>query len=1047
MLNHSKSIHTDEQLDEALDAFEQHWSATADYLRNFVATQPEISQPHCLVELIRVDIDRRYASYVDVDLQGYLVTFPELNKYPQVVSAIGFEDFRSRRSRNLPLSSSRYRWIPGIGQASWFVALQGSASAVVSSGAHDKKLQFGTAKGCGQANEALEVRADSTGNQEPRVGAHFGEFHLLAVLGQGTFSTVFLATQLGLASRYVALKVVRRLLGEPTHLARLQHTGIVPLFSLHRIGDYSALCMPYFGSATLADWFASNAQPARDGQSLVGTVQSAQQRLTSAQTMADGAPLNTEEVESVRVWNASGAQPLEKLRALDARQSILWLARRLSSALAHAHERGVVHGDLKPANVLIRNDGEPALIDFNLSKSLDGPTEGWAGGTLPYMSPEQMQMLLGQATRIDACTDVYAWGVILFELVEHRLPYPPPLSLAESDVKLALDNRQQPVRFTSPTATAGLKAIIRKCLSFSPSERYVSAVTLLEDVELEFANRRLIYARESLIAGRVPKLMRRYPRLFSAGPVAVFGLLASGLLASLVVIGWNKNQMLDAQARLANFRVESQLLLTEMLDPAPTQWQRLLTESTQLTDRLFNRDAESFVEHNEQQIRNALCWLSPSDRVAAQDDLLEFCLTVSALTCSSAAELTDSQRDRLHQLLWYCSFVPASARVDVLLSGMHELIQHQGRHLPARYESMMRAREQQLDATDSHDLIELLQARTDVRQGQALQAMDRLRSINVNETPGYLYWMILGDAEAQLGQHEAATMSYGLAIGAAPKSVAAFVQRAEALQQLRNFEAAERDYSRAIALAPSMASLYMRRALVREKLSRYDEAIRDMDTALELEPSSNRMLFSRARMHRLANHPDKYQADFRRGVSITPRGVEDWVSRALAQLPRYPDKAKADLNAALQLEADSILVLQNLAHVESEHLHNTQAAMTALDQILELSPENELARAGRSVLLARQNRLDECLHDLEVLSQREQKLVPSILYQMGCAYALISPKRSESTQQAMRFLALAIRGGYGADVIASDPDLDPVREQAEFAALSTVAELTKSTKH
>lgn len=1047
MLNHSRAIQTDEQLDEALDAFEKHWSAAAAYLGDYVAAQHEFSEPNCLVEFIRVDIDRRYASHVEVDLLGYFKTFPELNKHPQVASAIGFEDFRSRRSRSLPLSSSRYSWIAGIAQASWFVELEESAVVAVTSETQDQKLPVGTATGRGLPNETLEVCANSAGNGEPRVGARFGEFQLLAVLGKGSFSTVFLATQLGLASRYVALKVVRRLLDEPTHLARLQHTGIVPLFSLHRIGGYSAICMPYFGSATLADWFSSHDHPARDGQSLVGTVQSAQHRLTSTEKMSDCAPLNVEEVESVRVWNAAGAQPLEKLRALDARQSFLWLARRLSSALAHAHERGVVHGDLKPANVLIRNDGEPALIDFNLSKSLEGQTEGWAGGTLPYMSPEQMQMLLGQATRIDACTDVYAWGVIMFELVEHRLPYPPPLSQAESDVKLALDNRQQPVRFANPIVTAGLKSIIQKCLSFSPSERYLSAVTLLEDVEREFANRPLLHAPESLIVGRVPKLMRRYPRLFSAGPVALFGILASGLLASLVVVSWNKNSMLDAQARLASFRVESQLLLTEMLDPAPTQWQRLLTESTRLTDQLLNGDSESIAGYGEQQIELAMRWLSPNERLAAQDDLLEFCLTVSALTCSSSAELTNSQRERLGRILSCCSSVPASTRVNVWLDGMNEIQHQHGSQLSAHYESMMRALEQQLDATDSHDLIELLQARTDVRQGQANQAMDRLRSINVKDVPGYLYWMILGDAELQLGQLDAATLSYDLAIGAAPKSVAALVQRAEALQQLRRLEAAENDYSRAIVLAPSMASLYMRRALVREKMSRYDEALSDMDLALELEPVANRMLFLRARLHRLANHLDKYQEDYRRGLSTTPRNVEDWVSRALAQLPRYPDKAKADLNAALQLETDSLLALQNLAHVESEHLHNPNAAMTALDQILELSPENEFARAGRSILFARQHRLGECLQDLQVLSQREQKLVPSILYQMGCAHALISPHHSESTQQAMRFLALAIRGGYGADVMDTDPDLDPVRQQASFLALSTVAELTKSTSH
>jgi eukaryotic-like serine/threonine-protein kinase len=97
------------------------------------------------------------------------------------------------------------------------------------------------------------------------------------LLGSGAFSQVYLARQMSLAGRFVALKVVRQHLREPTHLARLQHTGIVPLYSLHRIGDYSALCMPYCGATTLADWLSLNRErgslPTRDGHSFVETVE------------------------------------------------------------------------------------------------------------------------------------------------------------------------------------------------------------------------------------------------------------------------------------------------------------------------------------------------------------------------------------------------------------------------------------------------------------------------------------------------------------------------------------------------------------------------------------------------------------------------------------------------------------------------------------------------------------------------------------------------------------------------------------------------------
>ena len=1052
MFYQRESIRNEEQLDEAFEQFERCWSADASYLQDFVARHVHISYPRALGELIRADIDRRYAAELDVDLPAYFTAFPSLLSDAAVVSDIGFEDLRSRRSRNLPVSKERWNWMPGIDEASWYVAIRDAAP--VSDGSidyhsHSSHSQLSNAYNivanrCDDQGETLARPFDSATDGAPRVGCRFGDFQLLAILGRGSFSTVFLATQLGLAGRYVALKVVRRQLGEPTHLARLQHTGIVPLYSVHRIGSYSALCMPYFGSATLADWLGSSESLSRNGQSLVETVQSAQMRLTTISPSEPDALMDGKEIEKVRVWNASGAQPLEKLRSFDTRYSALWLAQRLTAALAHAHERGVIHGDLKPANVLLRNDGEPALIDFNLSKTFERNSDAWAGGTMPYMSPEQLQTLLGQTVQIDATSDVYSLGILLFELVESRLPFSPPLSQAESDLTLAFEARRKSAAFSSSTATPGLKSIIEKCLSVSPRERYASALPLLEDVEREQGHRPLVHARESLIFGRLPKLVRRYPRIFSAGPVALVSLLVIGLSASMAFTGWKRSQVLEAQARFARFQVESKLLLAEMVDPVPTQWDPLLSKASRLTVDFLDGDSTSAEPGTLKLPGNALLRLSPEELAATHEELVQFCLMVTALTCGSVTEITSSQREHLQQLIGCCAALPGSAKEAIVLKRLSELVENNETDIRARYESMMRSLEDRLDATDvlehQRGLIELLQARTNVRQGQPRKAVKRLQSVDFHAVPAYLYWMVTGDAQLQLHQLEAAIQSYGLAVGASPKSISAFVQRAEASQQLRAFMSAEEDYSRAIELMPTAASLYMRRALVREQLGNLDAAIGDMNRALDLEPKSNRMLLARARMHHRADHRDLYLDDFRSGLSATPQNVEDWVSRALAQLPRYPEKAKTDLQEALAIDPDSQLALQNLAHVESEHLHDLQAAMFALDKILEIDAENDGARAGRSVLLARQSLVDECLRDLNLLSEQEQRLLPSTLYLMGCAHALISRKNEESSEHATRYIALALRRGYGADVIASDPDLDTLRGQPSFFTLTKIAE-------
>ena len=166
---------------------------------------------------------------------------------------------------------------------------------------------------------------------------------------------------------------------------------------------------------------------------------------------------------------------------------VLGLAVQLTEGLAAAHERGVVHRDLKPANLRLTPSGQLKILDFGLAalaaSSSDAATTmtaadaGTVSGTLPYMAPEQLQ-----GGRPDARTDIYAAGVVLYEMLSGRRPFTSTTPAAlMGDI---LYREAPPLRAARPDISAGLDSVITRCLEKDPGRRYPSARALLSDLRL-----------------------------------------------------------------------------------------------------------------------------------------------------------------------------------------------------------------------------------------------------------------------------------------------------------------------------------------------------------------------------------------------------------------------------------------------------------------------------------------------------------------------------------------------------------------------------------
>ena len=284
------------------------------------------------------------------------------------------------------------------------------------------------------------------------------------------------------------------------------------------------MCMPYLGSDTLADvyrYLTSLTAGPGSSRGLANTLTA----LKASTVSRLPAPTAAHPEPTPLAAAGRPAALLELLEQFGYIKTVLWLGEQLADGLAHAHERGIVHRDVKPANVLFTDGGRPMLLDFNMATDARPhalPAGGSIGGTLPYMSPEQLEVLAGRARSVDLRSDVYSLGVILFELLTLSRPFPAAQHVSgPAMAKLYADRAGPPPRLHSRLVSHAVESIVRRCLEPDPDRRYQSARELKEDLARQLADLPLRYAPDSSLRERFGKCVRRH-----TGPAYAAGLAA-----------------------------------------------------------------------------------------------------------------------------------------------------------------------------------------------------------------------------------------------------------------------------------------------------------------------------------------------------------------------------------------------------------------------------------------------------------------------------------------------------------------------------------------
>jgi eukaryotic-like serine/threonine-protein kinase len=512
--------------------------------------------PAVLCELVRVDLEYGWMRGRPRRLEDYLAEFPALRHDPERLRQAAFEECRLRRQAGEVPAPDEYRRRFGIEDLGWLPPLPrpsrqeswGADRGPISrwdldgeergdrqphhddptqlaevfashAGPHEQAELFQTLK---EADPRTADRVADALKMLPEPGSDFAGFRLIRELGRGAFGCVYLARQGDLADRPVVLKVSADLFGEPQALAQLQHTHIVPIYSVHQVGPLRAVCMPYFGATTLVDVLRdlqARDAPPDSGAALVETL----------------TPRRLDQDPSPEEPPAPATAALQTLQGLGYVQAVLWIGVRLADGLAHAHERGIVHHDLKPANVLLTDEGQPMLLDFNLAadtKRRGAAAAALIGGTLPYMAPEALEALRSDPQPADVRGDLYALGLILYELLAGHHPFPIRRGPVDEVLPLMIEDRLGPpprLRPWNPAVSPATESILLRCLDSDPSRRYQDARQLLEDLQRQLDDRPLRYAAEPSLRERLGKWARRHPRLSSG--------TALGVVATLVITG------------------------------------------------------------------------------------------------------------------------------------------------------------------------------------------------------------------------------------------------------------------------------------------------------------------------------------------------------------------------------------------------------------------------------------------------------------------------------------------------------------------------------
>ena len=650
------------------------------------------------------------------------------------------------------------------------------------------------------------------------------------------------------------------------------------------------------------------------------------------------------------------------------------LGMQMAQALEEAHEHGVIHRDLKPANILITSKGQVKVLDFGLAKLFD-PTRGGLKaetltqsvddshllGTLPYVAPEQVS-----GEHIDARTDIYGLGVVLYEMATHQRPF-----REQSTPRLfdsILHQAAVPPRALNPRISAEMERIILKCLEKEPADRYQSATEMAIDLR---------QLRTGVLTA--PQPAARHVKWSSAKSVG----LSVGILASVIVllIAFNIGNWRDrllGRAAVPRIKSLAVLPLANLSgDPAQEYFSDGMTEEL-ITDLSRISALRVISRTSVMQYKGAK---KPMPQIAKElnvETVLEGSVQREGEIVRITAQLIEGRTDR-H--LWGGSYERDLGDVLALQSDVARAI--------AREIKVVVTPQEQARLTTTHSVN--LEAHEAYLKGRFFwnkrtpegfdKAVDFFQQA-IEIDPTY--------AQAYAGLADSYTLmeDYGLLLpnrdyprakAAAVKAVELDETLAEAHTALAavmedydyDWSGAEREYKRAIELNPSYETAHQWYGALLSTLGRHQEALAEAKRARELAPLSARINLDVGWAFYWTRLYDEARAESRKTLDLDPNFAPAYTLLGWTSVRKHLfEEAIAEFQKAINLSGDSTANHVAIAYARAM-AGETGKALTMLDELKKRSKYTPVSSYQMAIIYVGLGEKGMALESLEMACEGE----------------------------------------------------------------------------